>query len=500
MGFWNKVWGGIKRAGKSFYRTVKRAAKSCYRTIKRTASTVWNGIKTGYRTVKGWLGKATEWTIDKVKQFGNWTRRQLNKTWIGRQCVKGWDFTVGGGYKAEVEKLRKKARNFLSKSTFGRGLLDVYDGCASVVNKVMDKYSEVKNWCKSRLENMGFVGEVLSDALSVGTDYILPSVATGGLGKVINIVNKIKSAGNAQLTFLVDQMPFVKKLNSMKSKMGDKMNSVLQNPRIAKFYNEIKDRYNKVDDYLCEKLDDIEHFVEHNTVASVADKLTDKLKQTYNNFDGYLIEQVQKDEVNPVSYGDYLKQKWEDENMKVCCICSEKAAKKELIALDCCGLSLHDQCFRDLVSSKAIKPGNKISLRSLRCISCKKRMKYNAANNILEPLNSVYDSICSIAVNKLSSDNRNNDKELIEEKSEFYGDPMGYAMKLYSLYACNACTKPYVEDKSSDSDLGQQHLCSSCQHKHDLAMAFSNVADITASVTNGNSEDVMSLIADVFDL
>eukprot|EP01084_Bolivina_argentea_P123598 219033_1 len=148
MGFWSRVWGGIKR----------------------TASVVWNGIKTGYRTVKRWAGKATSWVSDKVKDFGNWTRRQFNKTWTGRQMVKAWDFTVGGGYKAAVEKFKKNVTHFLGKSAFGRGLLNIYDGCKSVVNKVMCQYDEVKKWCKSRLENMGFVGELLSDIISVGTD------------------------------------------------------------------------------------------------------------------------------------------------------------------------------------------------------------------------------------------------------------------------------------------------------------------------------------------
>ena len=129
----------------------------------------------------------------------------------------------------------------------------------------------------SLMYRMGFVGELLSDTISVGADYVLPCVTSGGLGKVMNIINKMKSAGIPQLTELMNHMPFVNKLNDIKSKTGDELNAVLQNPRIEKFYNGIKDKYDKIDAHLCEKLDGIENFLENNTVKSAVNKIGEKL-------------------------------------------------------------------------------------------------------------------------------------------------------------------------------------------------------------------------------
>ncbi len=68
--------------------------------------------------------------------------------------VKAWDFTVGGGYKSALKSFGNGVRNVLNKTSIGRGILNVYDGCKSVVNKVYDKYKETKNRCKSKLNKL----------------------------------------------------------------------------------------------------------------------------------------------------------------------------------------------------------------------------------------------------------------------------------------------------------------------------------------------------------
>ena len=170
-----------------------------------------------------------------------------------------------------------------------------------------------------------------------------------------------------------------------------------------------------------------------------------------------------------MSYEEHLHQKWKEDNKK-CSICLERVDEKQLIELECCGLALHHECFKDLIKSKAIKPGNKISLQSLSCINCRNRMKHKASNDLLSPVNALHDKLSDIAVKQLSYNNRVNDKELIEEKGEFYGNPEGYSMKLYSFHICYKCKQPYCSgDKScieemKETDVNTEHyVCVSCQ-------------------------------------
>eukprot|EP01083_Nonionella_stella_P047936 128367_1 len=138
-----------------------------------------------------------------------------------------------------------------------------------------------------------------------------------------------------------------------------------------------------------------------------------------------------------------------------CIICLCETYAQHSVTLECCGVVLHNQCFKSLIESK-MKPGHRTCLLELSCAHCRKRMKvmkHTQSAELLSRLDSSYEKLVQVALEQLQIDEKFQDKELMEEKSEFYENPKGYAMKLYSFRNCYHCGQPYCSGvQGSDKD------------------------------------------------
>eukprot|EP01084_Bolivina_argentea_P008962 16779_1 len=147
----------------------------------------------------------------------------------------------------------------------------------------------------------------------------------------------------------------------------------------------------------------------------------------------------------------------------------------EMIELGCCGLKLHDNCLKHFVKSKDVSElrGQKITWKQLSCMICKKEMKCDKSKQLLNPINSLRAKIIEMGLNRLKYETRLNvNRQVTEQKSEFYQDPDGLAAKIYSFHICYKCSNPYFSGESynsycadvmEDTMKPEEYICLSCQ-------------------------------------
>ena len=155
----------------------------------------------------------------------------------------------------------------------------------------------------------------------------------------------------------------------------------------------------------------------------------------------------------------------------ICYICYCSITESTPIKLECCGISLHYECLKEYIKSGISKKGEKITLQQLSCLLCKNEMKHERAKEIFKPINELSKKIKKIALDQLEIDKRTNDDEVENKDGEFYNKPDEYAMKLYSIYICYDCNKPYfggenecnVDDQEEENKIDpSERLCLKC--------------------------------------
>eukprot|EP01083_Nonionella_stella_P223990 797692_1 len=113
------------------------------------------------------------------------------------------------------------------------------------------------------------------------------------------------------------------------------------------------------------------------------------------------------------------------------------------IQLECCELNLHFECLKEWIQRGFGKKGTRITLTQLSCLMCKQPMRHKAANELFQETRVLYDKVQRVALEQLRTENKLNDPAVTSKDGEYYNDPTAYAMKLYAIWLCYDCGKPY---------------------------------------------------------
>eukprot|EP01084_Bolivina_argentea_P270172 459346_1 len=156
---------------------------------------------------------------------------------------------------------------------------------------------------------------------------------------------------------------------------------------------------------------------------------------------------------------------------KQCLICLDLISIVTPIELECCKLKLHYECLLGWIKDGFPGKGRRIVVKKLRCLMCKQQMMHQAANNLFKQTQKLYNKVEQLALQQVKAHNKMNDDAIINKNSEFYNNPIGYGIKLYSFFICYKCEKPHYYGPNRCGDDAENNVppeqieCEKCVKK-----------------------------------
>ena len=152
-----------------------------------------------------------------------------------------------------------------------------------------------------------------------------------------------------------------------------------------------------------------------------------------------------------------------------CLFCFDKLLSQTPITLNCCSLSIHYNCLKKYITDMVIMD-TRITLQQLSCPLCRHPMKHKSATELFKDTQILYNKVEKIAINQLKIDGKLNDIAIRNNSSEFYMNPVGFAMKQYAFFLCYKCKQPYFfgdnncgdNEEKLNNDI-QSRLCQKCE-------------------------------------
>uniref|UniRef100_A0A7E4WAZ4 RCR-type E3 ubiquitin transferase n=1 Tax=Panagrellus redivivus TaxID=6233 RepID=A0A7E4WAZ4_PANRE len=142
----------------------------------------------------------------------------------------------------------------------------------------------------------------------------------------------------------------------------------------------------------------------------------------------------------------------------LCVICfTDRLGAAPCIQLEC-GHFFHFACVKLILEKRW--PGPRILFRFMHCPLCKAAIAHPALDNLLEPLRALLQDVSDKAKLRLEYDGLLNHPAITSEASEFYNNPVGFALEKYVYVLCNKCGKAYFGGEAS------------CQEALDSSTAF----------------------------
>ncbi|CAD5224052.1 unnamed protein product [Bursaphelenchus okinawaensis] len=151
----------------------------------------------------------------------------------------------------------------------------------------------------------------------------------------------------------------------------------------------------------------------------------------------------------------------------LCVICfTDRLGGAPCIKLSC-GHSFHYHCVKTVLEKRWHGP--RILFRFMQCPLCKSNIDHPALEFLLEPLRALYEDVKSKSLLRLEYDGLLKVNAITSEESEFFNDPIGYALQRYVYVLCSKCKKAYFGGESrcqqaldSSSYKPEELICGGC--------------------------------------
>ncbi|CAC5424238.1 MYCBP2 [Mytilus coruscus] len=123
----------------------------------------------------------------------------------------------------------------------------------------------------------------------------------------------------------------------------------------------------------------------------------------------------------------------------MCMICyTEPLHSSPCIKLECDHI-FHYDCVRQILEKRWIGP--RITFGFSRCPICKTRVSHPSLEEVLQPINSLFEDVKIKSLTRLQYEGLFNCDAINKPGGIFYQDPARYAMERYAYYECSKCGK-----------------------------------------------------------
>uniref|UniRef100_A0A914Z5E4 RCR-type E3 ubiquitin transferase n=1 Tax=Panagrolaimus superbus TaxID=310955 RepID=A0A914Z5E4_9BILA len=131
----------------------------------------------------------------------------------------------------------------------------------------------------------------------------------------------------------------------------------------------------------------------------------------------------------------------------LCVICfTDRLGGAPCIKLTC-GHLFHFKCVKQVLEKRW--PGPRILFRFMHCPLCNAQISHPALTALLKPLESLLQDVSEKAKLRLEYDGLLNSPAITSETSEFYQNPVTFAMERYVYVLCSKCGKAYFGGEAS---------------------------------------------------
>lgn len=134
-----------------------------------------------------------------------------------------------------------------------------------------------------------------------------------------------------------------------------------------------------------------------------------------------------------------MQPKAKPDDMCPICFC-EEIGKAPCLELEC-GHVMHYECVLKRLSGKW--SGLDISFTFASCPICKQKIDHPLLTEQLEDVQELNKNLEDKSYNTLIKEELLEHKSIVDEESEFYQNPAGFARKHYAFYLCGTCRLPY---------------------------------------------------------
>eukprot|EP00808_Paulinella_micropora_P030210 g31139.t1 len=114
----------------------------------------------------------------------------------------------------------------------------------------------------------------------------------------------------------------------------------------------------------------------------------------------------------------------------------------------------HSNCVRDKLASKW--PGARIHFGFLQCPLCKADIAHPSLTKIVNPLMKLKKTVSEKALQRLHTEQLQNDPRVVDPTGKYYKNPQGFALDLFAYYPCAKCKQAYFGGRRQCEEAAQE--------------------------------------------
>jgi len=200
--------------------------------------------------------------------------------------------------------------------------------------------------------------------------------------------------------------------------------------------------------YQCKKILSCGHNCFLSSTAKNCLCLIENCKKNLNDFFILKQNQVKNKKLIMEFLHEKLFSNEKEENYsdsQYCLFCTELLFKFPVVKLDC-NHFFHHKCLNELFQSNKIEKGDEISFGFLRCPLCLKQIELSNHGDLnckVEYYKCLIKKIEEIIYLRIEKDDLLNHKEILNEDSKYFIQPVKFGWEKFSFFLCYKCEEPY---------------------------------------------------------